>query len=223
MSVSFCRCLIFCLWTALAAMVVATSSPAWAHREATGRAAPAESISIPNLAHGQMAVIADNRTAILDLAAQQMPTDPTMRRLEAFINLQFFDCFWGLVPGSVEDEGSPFNECSHAYLAATRALLLHLQDMPGDRTSVRALVAKIENEMLGNNASLVLCRYSDEPFNTAERIPPHWGEIPFHLPSLMTFSGLALLVGGLAAAGLARAFRSSAVRRSSELWSGNAS
>jgi hypothetical protein len=77
--------------------------------------------------------------------------------------------------------------------------------------------------MLSNNASLVLCRYSDEPFNTAERIPPHWGEIPFHLPSLMTFSGLSLLIAGLAAAGLARMFRSSAARRSSELWSGNAS
>ena len=223
MSQSFGRCLIFCLWTALAAMIAAALSPAWAHRETTGREAPPESISIPNLSHGQMAVIADNRSAILDLAARQMPTDPAMRRLEAFINLQFFDCFWGLVPGSVEDEGSPFNECSHAYLAATRALLLHLQEMPGDRTSVRALVAKIENEMLSNNASLVLCRYSDEPFNTAERIPPHWGDIPFHLPSLMTFSGLALLIAGLAAAGLARMFRSSAVRRSSELWSGNAS
>jgi hypothetical protein len=223
MSQGFGRCLIFCLWTALAAMIAATPSPAWAHRETTGREAPPESISIPNLSHGQMAVIADNRSAILDLAARQMPTDPAMRRLEAFINLQFFDCFWGLVPGSVEDESSPFNECSHAYLAATRALLLHLQEMPGDRTSVRALVAKIENEMLSNNASLVLCRYSDEPFNTAERIPPHWGDIPFHLPSLMTFSGLALLIAGLAAAGLARMFRSSAVRRSSELWSGNAS
>jgi hypothetical protein len=206
MSESFGRCLIFCLWTALAAMVAATPSPAWAHREATGRAAPAESISIPNLSHGQMAVIADHRSAILDLAARQMPTDPTMRRLEAFINLQFFDCFWGLVPGT------------HAYLAATRALLLHLQEMPGDRTRVRALVARIENEMLGNNASLVLCRYSDEPFNTAERIPPHWGEIPFHLPSLMTFSGLALLMASLAAIGLARVFRSSAARQSNGLW-----
>ncbi len=78
-----------------------------------------------------------------------------------------------------QDESSPFNECSHAYLAATRALLLHLQTMPGDRTAVRTLIAKIEREMLNNNASLVMCRYSDEPFNTAERILPHWRDIPF--------------------------------------------
>ena len=189
-------------WIAVVVMVGALPLPAWAHREATGRQAPTDSIAIPNLSHGQMAVIAENRAAILDLAARQMPTDPTMRRLEAFINLQFFDCMWGLVPGSVEDESSPFNECSHAYLAATRALLLHLQTMPGDRTAVRALIAKVEREMLDNNASLVLCRYSDEPFNTAERIAPHWGEIPYHLPSLATFAGFILLAfsGAYAAA-----------------------
>jgi hypothetical protein len=47
-----------------------------------------------------LAVIADNRGAILDLAARQIPTDPIMRRLQSFINLQFFDCMWGMVPGS---------------------------------------------------------------------------------------------------------------------------
>ena len=32
--------------------------------------------------------------------------------------------------------------------------------------------------MLANGASLNLCRYSDEPFNTNEIIWPHWGMIP---------------------------------------------
>jgi hypothetical protein len=189
------------LWVAVGLFVVAWCGQGWAHRAPIDRQAPADAIAIPNLSHGQMAVIAENRTAILDLAAKQIPTDPTMRRLEAFINLQFFDCLWGLAPGSVEDESSPFNECSHAYLAATRALLIHLQAMPGDRTAVRSLVTKIEREMLNNNASLVMCRYSDEPFNTAERIAPHWGEIPYHLPSLMTFAGLGLAVIGCAGIG----------------------
>ena len=169
-----------CLQIAVAVLLGALPISAWAHREATGREAPADSIAIPNLSHGQMAVIANNRAAILDLAARQIPTDPTMRRLE--------------IPGSVEDESSPFNECSHAYLAATRALLLHLQTMPGDRAPVQALIAKIEREMLDNSASLILCRYSDEPFNTAERITPRWRDIPFHLSSSMTFAGLMLLV-----------------------------
>jgi hypothetical protein len=193
-----------CLRFVMALFLGAFPISASAHREATGALAPADSISIPNLSHGQMAAIADNRAAILDLAAQQIPTDPTMRRLEGFIHLQYFDCLWGLVPGSIQDESSPFNECSHAYLAATRALLLHLQAMPGDRAAVSALIAKIEREMLENSASLVLCRYSDEPFNTAQRISPRWRDVPFHLPSLMTFTGLALLAVACGYLGLRR-------------------
>ena len=169
---------------------------AWAHHEKWSETMPGDGISIPSLSHGQMAVIADNRAAILALAAQQMPTDPVMRRLESFSNLQYFACFWGIVPGSIDDEASPFNECAHSYLAATRALLLHLQNMTGERAAVHALTAKIELEMLAHGASLVLCRYSDEPFNTANVIAPHWSEIPFHPPSLMSFSALALATLG---------------------------
>jgi hypothetical protein len=50
--------------------------------------------------------------------------------------------------------------------------------------------------MLREDAALVLCRYSDEPFNTAEVIAPHWRDIPFHPPSLMTFAGLGLAMLG---------------------------
>jgi len=41
--------------------------------------------------------------------------------------------------------------------------------------SIDALISKIEVEMLADGASLNLCRYSDEPFNTDEIIWPHWG------------------------------------------------
>jgi hypothetical protein len=56
-------------------------------------------------------------------------------------------------------------------------------DRGRNRASVDAPVSKIELEMLSNNASLVLCRYSDEPFNTGEVIAPHWSEIPLHPPA----------------------------------------
>jgi hypothetical protein len=173
-------------------LFLAPTPPASAHREGSVQTNSKDGISIPSLSHGQMAVIANNRAAILDLAERQSPTDPVMRRLESFVNLQYFACLWGLAPGAIEDETSPFNECAHSYLAATRALLMHIETMPGDRTAVRALVAKIELEMLRENASLILCRYSDEPFNTAEVIAPHWRDIPFHPPSLMIFAGVAL-------------------------------
>ena len=143
-----------------------------------------------------MQVIADNLPAIEELAARQDPTDLTMRRLQDFVNLQHFACLWGMVPGTLTDEASPFNECAHSYLAGAQALLLHLRQMPGvDRTGVEALVNKIELEMLSTNASLILCRYSDEPFNTNEVIAPHWNEIPFHPPSLATFAAILSLVG----------------------------
>jgi hypothetical protein len=144
-----------------------------------------------------MQVIAANLSAIRDLAERQDPTDLAMRRLRDFVSLQEFACFRGVVPGSLTDEASPFNECTHSYLAGARALLVHLQQMQaGDRAAVAALVNKIELEMLSANAALILCRYSDEPFNTDEVIWPRWSKIPLHLPSLATFAALFLLIGG---------------------------
>ncbi len=158
---------------AIGLLLMATSTaPCWAHHRGVAHAGPVQGLAIPNLSHGQMAVIAANRAAILELAARQSPTDPMMTRLEGYINLQSFACMWGLVPGTLDDEASPFNECAHAYLSGTRALLLHLLTMPGDRAQVRALVDKIELEMLSNGASLVLCRYSDEAFDTADIVGP---------------------------------------------------
>lgn len=153
-----------------------------------------------------MQVIAANLSAIQDLAKRQDPTDLTMRRLQDFVNLQKFACLWGMVPGSLTDEASPFNECAHSYLAGAQALLLHLRQMPGgDRPGVKALVNKIELEMLSDNASLVLCRYSDEPFNTDEVISPHWSSIPRHLPSLATFAAVLSLLAGATVLPLRRA------------------
>ena len=116
-----------------------------------------------------MAVISDNLSAIRALASARIGFDMTTWRLEDYLNLQSFACLWGIVPGSIADEESPFNECAHAYLAAARALLLQLREAPGvDHDAVEALIRKIEVEMLANGASLTLCRYSDEPFNTNE-------------------------------------------------------
>jgi hypothetical protein len=185
---------------AAAAMFVLSApiSSASAHHLGSAHTGPAKGLSIPGLTHGQMVVIAAHRSAILELAARQTPTDPVMRRLQGYINLQFFACMWGIVPGGVSDETSPFNECSHAYLAGARALLIHLLTMQGERAPIRALADKIELEMLPNNASLVMCRFSDEPFDTAEIIGPHWGDIPFHPISCLWFLGLALATAGCA-------------------------
>jgi hypothetical protein len=65
-----------------------------------------------------------------------------------------------------------------------------------DEMSRSALAGKVEREMLDNGASLFVCRYSDEPFNTAEIIGPHWSEIPSHVPSAAVFLGLPLTIMG---------------------------
>jgi hypothetical protein len=83
-----------------------------------------------------------------------------------------------LCQAALQDEDSPFNECSHAHFAATQALLRHLQNMPGDHAAARALMATVELEMLGNRASLVLCRYSGKWFNTAKIIRSNWPDVP---------------------------------------------
>jgi hypothetical protein len=175
------------------ALAVLIPSPGEAHRIAAAGGPPSNGIAIPSLTHGQMAVIADNLSAIRDLAGGRIGFDMTTWRLEDYLNLQSFACLWGLVPRSITDEESPFNECAHAYLAAGRALLLQLREAPGvDHNAVETLIRKIEAEMLANGASLTLCRYSDEPFNTNEIIFPRWSEIPSHPPTA-TFAAVVLV------------------------------
>ena len=183
------------LLIALVGVVVALS-PCEAHRRSVHSGPPPEGVSIPSLTHGQMAVISDNLSAIRALASSRIGFDMTTWRLEDYLNLQSFVCLWGLAPRSIADEDSPFNECAHAYLAAGRALLLQLRGTPGvDHKAVEALVAKIETEMLANGASLTLCRFSDEPFNTNEIIYPRWSEIPSHPPTAAVALAVLVAIG----------------------------
>lgn len=144
-----------------------------------------------------MQVIAAHEAAILDLADGRQRTDPTFRRLQNFAALQRTYCLWGLMPGSLRDEDSPFNECMHAYLATLRVLLLHMAQMPEKAGAVTALTDRIERDMIQRNASLQLCQYSAEAFNTAEVVMPRWSGILGHPKSLLACGGAA---GALAAA-----------------------
>jgi hypothetical protein len=114
----------------VAALVMLGASPGQAHRIAARDGPPPDGVSIPSLTHGQMTVISNNLSAIRALADARIGFDMTTWRLEDYLSLQSFACLWGVVPGSITDEESPFNECAHAYLAAARALLLHLREAP---------------------------------------------------------------------------------------------
>ncbi len=182
----------------LAALLVLAASPSQAHRTSTRQGPPPDGVSIPSLTHGQMRVISDNLSAIRALADERIGFDMTTWRLQDYLNLQSFACLWGVVPGSVTDEESPFNECAHAYLAAARALLLHLREGPrADRRAVDTLIAKIEREMMDSGVSLSLCRYSDEPFNTNVVVFPRWRDVPSHPPTLAFTAAMLAAAAGL--------------------------
>jgi hypothetical protein len=184
---SKCTAAILCLGlTALA------SAEALAHRRTSD--GDMSGIPIASLSHGQMAVISDYRNEILDLAERQSRTDETFRRLLNFGSIQYTYCLWGLVPGSLKDEASPFNECSHAYLSAARELLAYMRQTSANKQAVEDLVSRIDADMVRKRASFVQCQYSSEAFNTAGLVYPAWGDVPSHLPSLATFAGLALTI-----------------------------
>lgn len=163
-------------------------------RASTGELA--DGVEIATLSHGQMAIIAPFRDDILDLASRRINTGETFRRLVNFANIQFSACLWGLVPGAIRDEASPFNECSHAYLAASREVLMRMRATPGDASAVHALVDDIERRMQLDSTSLELCRYSGMTFNTADVMQPHWQQITQHPTSLATFAGLGFALAG---------------------------
>ncbi|HEY0121458.1 MAG TPA: hypothetical protein VGC14_06825 [Rhizobium sp.] len=149
-------------------------------------------IPIPSLTHGEMAVIDPYYGRIVTLAAAATDTDETFRRVLNFAQIQRSYCLWGVMPGSVSDEESPFNECSHAYLAAAKAVLLRMRTMKDEMAAAGDLVSEIDAALVRNNLSLILCRFSGENFNTADLIRPRLSDIVLHAKSLATIL-LALL------------------------------
>ena len=183
------------LWVFAGVAALASMTPAAAHHRGMAHEGPAIGVAIPAISHGEMQIIAKYRTRILDLAARQPVTDPTLRRLAGFVSLQYFACFRGLVPGSLSDESSPFNECSHAYLAGTRAVLAHMVEMPGDQSAAKALQERIDAELASDPAFGALCSNSQQGFDSAIIVPPEWTVIPAHPPTVLTFSAFTLFIG----------------------------
>jgi hypothetical protein len=176
----------------IVALLLVACTPSRAHHQRPHEGATI-GVAIPAIGHGEVLVVAKYRAQILDLAARQPRTDPTLRRLSDFVSLQHFACFWGLVPGSLSDETSPFNECSHAYLAGARALLAHMVAMPGDQSSARALAARIDTEIAGDPAFSVLCSNTSQAFDSGIIIGPDWQLAPANLPTTLIFSALMIV------------------------------
>ena len=163
-------------------------------------------IAIPNITHGEMAVLSTYRGEIVALADRVHQPLPDFATLLRYTGIQYADCLWGVVPGSVSDEASPFNECSHAYLAASKELLLHMRSMPQVGEEASSLISRVDAEVALTGAAFIGCLYSGEEFNTASIIRPQWLSSLRHPTSLLTLLGLFLGPIGLslAASRLAR-------------------
>jgi len=191
----------------IAAVSILVITPAGAHHQGSSDG-PIRGVAILAISHGEMPIVAKYRSQVLDLAVRQPVTDPTLRRLAGFVSLQTFSCFWGLVPGSLSDEQSPFNECSHAYLAGVRELLVHMTAMPGNQSAAKELEARMDAEIAANPNRNVVCSNSGQIFDSADVIGPDWQLAPLHVPTVLTFSAFVMLfVAGLAVAGRRRLFR----------------
>jgi hypothetical protein len=153
----------------------------------------ATGLPIPSLTHGEMAIIAPYQRQIINLALSAYDTHEPFRRVLNFAEIQYTACLWGMMPSGVTDEASPFNECSHAYLAAAKAVLLAMRDMPQEKIRASAIVSRIDSDMALSGLSLITCQFSGEMFNTAEVISPEWTAVPAHAPSAVAFA--LLLVG----------------------------
>ena len=189
--IRFCGTMMLALLVMLAAL--AASGPAQAHHMNLRSAGDTVGVAIPSISHGEMPIVAQYRSAIMDLAAGQPRTDPTLRRLQGFVSLQYFACLRGMVPGSLADESSPFNECAHAYLAGARALLNHMAEMPGDQAAAKALQTRVDADL--TSGTYIICSNSKETFDSGVVIGPDWTLAPTHIPTLLTFSGFSLSIG----------------------------
>lgn len=173
------------------------SDPAAAHR--SQGAVNTSGLPIANLTHDQLMVVARHKNAILGLAARQIHPDLETRTLLNFVNMQFSYCLWGFVPGSLTDEDNPFNGCSHAYLAGSKALLEQLQRSSDEPELANELASRIQSDMVREHAVGVICSNGVAPLNTSEIVLPEWSGIAFNpILALLAFFGSFTLTGLLA-------------------------
>lgn len=178
-------------------LLLSGASPSSAHGVSKGGGNTA-GISIPSLGHGEMAVLAPYQRAIMDLALSAADTNEPFRRVLNYAQIQYAYCLWGVMPGTIFDEASPFNECAHAYLAATKAVLLDMRSMPGEAKRADTLASQLDEELVKSGLALVLCQFSGERFNTADLIRPRFIDILAHPPSASVSLGFLAIVAACA-------------------------
>ena len=157
-------------------------------------------LPIPPVSHGEMALIDERLDEIVALAKRQGESDGPVRRLYNHYGVQFAYCLWGLAPGGVTREDSPFNPCAHAYLAAAKQLLVVMSREPGSAAPAQKILARLEARRRITPEAGEICSSSGEAFNTAAVVRPRLADVA--RDPAFAFLGLgamlALAGGGLA-------------------------
>ncbi|MFC7052598.1 hypothetical protein ACFQI3_07850 [Hansschlegelia quercus] len=183
-------------WAAILVALTSIPSEASAHSPGSGDAFRA-GLSIPAISHGEMALIDERLDEIIALARVQTPSDGPMRRLYNHYGVQFAYCLWGLAPGGVAREDSPFNACAHAYLAAAKQLLLVMSRESSGATSALAILDRLEARRRAAPEAGEICSSSGETFNTATIVRPRLVDIARDPASaIMSLAAMLLLTGG---------------------------
>jgi hypothetical protein len=188
----FMRNAILALATSIVLLPFAAADAA-AHPRTAG--AQHTGIAVPEISHGEMIMMSEYRDRIIDLASTATDTNERFRRVLNYAQIQYAYCFWGKMPGGVTDEASPFNECSHAYLAATKAALLQMREMPREAAAAGEIVSSIDAGMVLRGLALITCEFSGEAFNTADVVRPRWSDVPTHAASMASLTALGALLG----------------------------
>lgn len=177
------------------ALWIAAPTAALAHHPSSG--ANAVGLEISAISHSEMEFVSPYHSDIIALAERQPNTDERLRRLLNYSQIQYAYCLWGLVPGSISNEDSSFNACSHAYLAASWSLLQHLETMPAAKMSAQAILRGIDAERVANPL-LVMCENSAEIFHTDDFV------VPIKPGAAGSWLAAVAVAGGLATSGIRR-------------------
>lgn len=173
-------------------VVALQAGSAHAHVSGSG-GEPIAGVAIAEISHVQMPVIARYGSQILALAERQPVEVGDFQRVLNYAKIQQAYCLWGLVPGSISDESSPFNACSHAYLAAMRDLLVRMT-VEGSTPAAVDLARRLDVDMIASSTALEFRNYSATPYDTATVVRPVLAAFSGHPSTVASLGGLAALL-----------------------------
>ncbi|PZP38864.1 MAG: hypothetical protein DI585_06035 [Pseudomonas fluorescens] len=130
-------------------------------------------IYIAPLEHGQMVVMSERRTDILNMARQYTHDTIVAKLVEREFG-QYLRAGAGVIRADLADANTLLHLPTHAYLAHDRAILARMKDIAPNSAAAR-LADEVDAQLIRDQgSSLSLCQYSTLSFNTNSYVGPDW-------------------------------------------------